>query len=97
MSAFLLKVSQGKERHTFRCTNATTVAEIKQQIQQNTWIPFPAQRLTYKGKQLADDVVLAELNLKASSRLMLLFTKAYHAVSVHVAPRCACPVKGNCV
>ncbi len=80
-SAFLVKVVNGPETMTFRCEATTTMADLKRMIFEHAYVPAQAQRVLVKGKSPEDGVVVADLGLKKSQRLMLLLTKEYHAVS----------------
>ena len=88
MSAFLVKVSQAKNKMTFRSEQNETVAGLKQKIYATTYLPIPAQRLMFKGRELADGAILSQLGLRSSSRIMLMFTKAYYVVR----PRSTTPI-----
>jgi hypothetical protein len=89
-AAFLVKVVQGADKMTFRCESGDTVLSLKGRIYEQTWLPLPGQKLKLKGRELPDEAALAELELKGSSRIMLMFSDVYYAVRGDVTYSSVC-------
>ncbi len=61
LSVLHIKLSAGDERHSLSEVNdATTVGELKSQLEAPCGVPASQQRLIYKGRVLVDAKTLAE-------------------------------------
>ena len=66
-----VKSLSGKTR-TLDATQGTTIAEIKQQLQEKEGIPPSEARLIFGGKNLADENTLADYQIGANSTMHLI-------------------------
>ena len=54
------------------CEPSDSIIKIKEMIQEHIDFPVDDQRLVHKGKQLEDNITLADYNIKNLSILMVI-------------------------
>ncbi|KAL0482491.1 hypothetical protein AKO1_014466 [Acrasis kona] len=69
-----LEISHGKNNYTINIPVTSTVANLKEKIQDQTQVPPSVQKLIIKGfkGKLEDSSVLETLNIKNNSKVMLI-------------------------
>lgn len=84
----------GRELVGLKLDRSTTVAMVKQWVQERDGVPPEAQRLLFKGCQLEDDLTLSDCNVEDMGRLLvvlrlrgnvsLIIQKPSHCVACHM-------------